>query len=131
MTTQEIQNYRKISINVLGYKENDEWVALALEMDLRGYGDTFDDAIADLNDLIAMQIGFSRGMESPEMAFFPAEAVWFQLFADVRREALRDGVRLTPHSAREREYEVAGLPMPDAHMIAQFQKNDTACEGHG
>ena len=38
----------ELSINVLGYREEGQWVALALEMDLRGYGETFEAALREL-----------------------------------------------------------------------------------
>jgi hypothetical protein len=31
-------NICNVTLNILGYREDNEWVALALEMDLRGYG---------------------------------------------------------------------------------------------
>ena len=39
-------NSTGIFLDVLGYREREgEWVALALEMDLRGYGATYDQAL--------------------------------------------------------------------------------------
>jgi len=32
----------QVTLNILGYREESEWVALALEMDLRGCGKTFE-----------------------------------------------------------------------------------------
>jgi hypothetical protein len=66
-----------ITFSVLGYEEDGEWVALALEMDLRGYGATFDNALADLADLVAMQVSFAFHKNQPEMIWKPAEPVWF------------------------------------------------------
>lgn len=63
-----------IFVNVLGYQEDNEWVALALEMDLRGYGATFEEALAELQDLVNMQISFAHQAGHIESAFFPAEA---------------------------------------------------------
>jgi hypothetical protein len=38
----------RVTLNIPGYFEDSEWVALALEMDLRGYGKTFYKALEDL-----------------------------------------------------------------------------------
>ena len=109
-------DFFEILINVLGYREDGEWVALALDMDIRGYGDTFESAIADLGDLIEMQISFAVEKGSPEMVWKPAEAVWFERWADVRRERLREmwvqGSDISPND----EYRVGAIPPP--HVIA-------------
>jgi len=83
-------NPRQTTLNVLGYKDGDEVVALALEMDLRGHGATFDEAFDDLKDLVRMQLGFALFKHgSPDMAYFPAEPVWFALFAAAQSAAAR------------------------------------------
>jgi hypothetical protein len=69
-------------IAVLGYREDGDWVALALEMDLRGYGRTFGEALQELKDLVATQIQFAQFKGQFELMWKPAEAVWFQRFAD-------------------------------------------------
>ena len=38
----------RIAADVLGYREAEDYVALALEMDLRGYGSSFAEALRDL-----------------------------------------------------------------------------------
>lgn len=69
-------------LHVLGYREGNEAVALALEMDLRGHGATFDEAFDDLKTQVNMQLSFAWFKHgSPDMAYFPAEPVWFELFA--------------------------------------------------
>lgn len=64
-----------VTFSVLGYQEDGEWVALALEMDLRGYGDTFEQALEDLEDLVAMQIGFAQFKGQPDLIWRPAELI--------------------------------------------------------
>ncbi len=106
-----------VTLNVLGYQEDGEWVALALEMDLRGYGDTFEEAQKDLSDLVGMQISFARFKREPSLIWKPAEAVWFELFAQVRQAYLAAAISDTEEEA-EPEYGIAGLPIPPAHVIA-------------
>lgn len=110
-----------ITLNVLGYQEETNWVALALEMDLRGYGETFEKALSDLADLVRMQISFSRFKNQPELIWRAAEPIWFERFAEVRRDYLEALVRQTEPS--EPEYAIAGLPIPPAHVIESL-KND-------
>lgn len=108
-----------ITLNVLGYQEEGEWVALALEMDLRGYGETFDEAFADLGDLVRMQIAFSRFKGQPELIWKAADPIWFERFAEVRREYLEALVRES--EMIEPEYSIAGLPIPPAHVIESLK----------
>src|SRR5258707_164622 len=104
-----------ITLNVLGYHGEGEWVALALEMDLRGYGKTFAEALDELADLVGMQISFSRFKGQPELIWKAAEPIWFERFAATRREYLEALVREAAMS--EPEYSIAGLPIPPPHVI--------------
>jgi hypothetical protein len=81
-------DHRTITFNVLGYREDGEWVALALELDLRGYGPTFETACVELEDLARAQISFALEMGKPEMIWFPAEQPYFDLFSKVRAGAI-------------------------------------------
>ena len=60
--------------------------AAALEMDLRGYGQTFDgEALEDLRESMTMQIGFAHFKDELDMIFHP---VYFSLYAQVRNDHL-------------------------------------------
>lgn len=111
----------EITLNVLGYHEDGEWIALALEMDLRGHGKTFEEAIDDLRDLVSMQISFSRFKGQPELIWKAAEPIWFERFAATRREYLEAIVRES--EMIEPEYSVAGLPIPPPHVIEALRSN--------
>jgi hypothetical protein len=112
-----------LTLNVLGYRENDEWVALAMEMDLRGYGPTFEEAVRDLADLVRMQVSFAHFKGQPEMVWKPAEGVWWELFAEVRRNLLEASMR-TGHYPPNEDYSIAGIRIPPAHEIANFSQVD-------
>ena len=115
-----------IVLNILGYHQDGEWVALALEMDLRGYGETFEAALADLRDLVEMQISFAHFKGHPEMILRPADPIWFSRFAEIRNARLSSMLEKTSHS--HGEYEVAGLPIPPAHVIASLQETFTQAD---
>lgn len=72
-----------VVLNVLGYREQEDWVAMALEMDLRGYGQTFREALEELRELVATQIRFAHFKGQAELIWKSAEPVWFERFADV------------------------------------------------
>ena len=118
-------NVCNVTLNILGYREDNEWVALALEMDLRGYGKTFDKALAELKEIVSMQIGFAHFKGQPEMILKPADPIWFGRFADVRNACLAAMLKPNAHHSTHRDYEVAGLPIPPAHIIGALQKQFT------
>lgn len=108
------------AINVLGYQEEGEWVALALEMDLRGYGSSFEEAVGDLRDLVVMQIDFAHFKGQPELIWKPAEPHYWSLFSDLKRERLEALARgPLPASPREPELQAGSLPVPPPHVFAQ------------
>jgi len=110
-----------ITLSILGYREDEEWVALALEMDLRGYGPTFEEALGELRDLVAAQISFALFKGQPDMIWKPAEGVWFGLFEQVRRQYLEAAVQARTFA--DNAYRAAGLPIPPPHVIARLQKD--------
>ena len=105
-----------VTVSVLGFREDGEWCALALEMDLRGYGQTFEDALEDLQESMTMQIGFAHFKGETDMIFHPAEPVYFSLFAQVRSDHMMTLAKSGSPAASE--YAVAGMPIPPAHAIA-------------
>lgn len=116
-----------VTVSVLGFQEDGEWCALALEMDLRGYGKTFDEALTDLHDAMSMQISFAQFKGETDMIFHPADAVYFSLFAQVRNDRIMALARNSPTT--ESEYAVAGMPIPPAHVIAARRSSFSAFDG--
>ena len=62
-----------MTLNAFGYREGDEWTALCMEMDLRGYGKTFAEALAELAEVVTMQLSFARFKGQPEQIRRPAQ----------------------------------------------------------
>lgn len=112
-----------IVLNVLGYEEDGEWAALALEMDLRGYGPTFEEAVEELSELVAMQISFASFKDQPEMIWKPAEPIWWDLFATHKQERLFGLARRK--AAGTREFRV-GAMVPPAHVIEALEASGWA-----
>ena len=100
--------------NVLGYREDSKWVALALEMDIRGHGDTFESALEELADLVGMQVSFAEHKGQPEMVLHPAEPIFFSLYAQIRADRLSHLTAVETNS----EYQIGGIPVPEAHVIS-------------
>lgn len=87
-------------IRILGIVEDEDeaWCAIALELGLRGYGETFEVAVEDLNSAIRAQVRFNaaNGTLDAENIFFPAEDRYLELFEGAgngsRRELKRSRV---------------------------------------
>jgi len=71
---------RKYIFRVLFYKEEKEWIALALEMDLRGYGKTKPAALKELSQLVASQETFAKFKNQIELVWFPAEEKYWRKY---------------------------------------------------
>ncbi len=119
----EKADFGEILINVLGYKEEDQWVALALEMDIRGYGETFETALQDMLELVEMQVSFALQQGLPEMILEPAEEVWFERWAEEHNKRLLGHWVDRGDSAPDAEYKIGAIPPPRI-AAAEFSRVD-------
>lgn len=90
-------HYYDLSIRVLVYKEDDRFVAHALELDILGYGDTEREAKKELESLLANQLSFAACLEKPEIVNFPAPQEFFDRWERANQAKLR-GESLTEKS---------------------------------
>jgi hypothetical protein len=70
-------HYYDLSIRVLVYKEDDQFVAHALELDIPAYGNTESAAKKELKKLVGSQLSFASCMGKPEMVKFLAPKEFF------------------------------------------------------
>lgn len=109
-----------ICLSVLGYRAEGEWVALALEMDLRGYGKSLKEAFEELHGLVLMQISFALVKRQPEMIWKGADPIWFDRFAEARRAQMESAITEAPLDA---DFQAGGLEIPPAHVISHLKNN--------
>lgn len=121
-------DYSEATLSILGYREGEEWVALALEMDLRGYGETWDQAVEELRDLVLMQISFARTKDQPEMIWRDAEPQYWDLFRKAQRAQFAQSVSREP-AARSTDLHAGGLAIPPAHAIAALDDRYQPVDG--
>lgn len=81
-----------IPARVLIYKEDGEFVAHALEMDLLGYGATQKEAMESLREMILCQISFAHEKQDADVLASPAPKTLFDRWEKARLEALKNGV---------------------------------------
>lgn len=110
-------------LSILGYKEDGEWVALALEMDLRGYGESWEAALDDLWELILLQVEFAIVRGEEHMIWNDAEPEYWERFRQIQRANL---VRqeVGPH-----EFYASSLILPPAHVIASQGSHYAVADG--
>ena len=88
LTLSEILN-REIRILGVIEEEDGAWCAIALETGLRGYGNTFEEAVEDLHEAVRAQVSFNVQDEALDEhnIFQPAEDRYFDLYEKVENES--------------------------------------------
>ena len=109
---------RRIAVDVLGYREGEDCVALALEMDLRGYGSSFGEALRDLEWQVAWQLSFALYKHGAvDMALRPAEVVYLERFAAAKRE----GISMDDHEIGD-EFLAMSIPYPSPDALERVKR---------
>ncbi len=108
-----------LTINVLGYVEDGDWVAHALEMDIVAVGDTFEEACEELNELIDMQLSFAALKQDPSLVSHPAPIEYWNILNDLKRQRL-DALIAGKQSRERDDYRLGGLPWPQAVVPGDF-----------
>ena len=101
----------ELAINVLGVREDSAWCAIALEMRLRGYGETFRETLDGLIKAVEAQVSFAVQHDNLDQIFIPAEPHYFRLYADMKREALKRKLS-NPEQSGLPDYRVGDIPLP-------------------
>lgn len=114
----------RLAIDVLAWREGAEWTAVALDMDLQAYGSTVDEALKDLDELVAMQIGFAIQKKQPGLILKPAPPHLWEILARERALAVK---RLVENDPSESDYVVGSLPM-SAELMAYAKRKGKSFE---
>jgi len=110
-------------LNILGYREEGEWVALALEMDLRGYGESWEAALDELYELVIMQVEFAIGRGEHHLIWKDAEPEYWERFRETQRATLLAQTVASP------EFHATGLVLPPARVIASQKGHYAVANG--
>ena len=76
---------KTFEVSVIAFREDSDWTALALEMNLRGYGSTAKAAMDDLVEMLIAQISYAVQMGHPESVWNRAEEKYWRMFEEVRK----------------------------------------------
>lgn len=118
----KVKNFFKgsnvLSLRVLGYQEKDgDWAAHCLEMDLVGYGKSFEEAYKNLKELIQMQIDFAIHMEQPTLIYHTAPPGIFKLYDLTFSNYLQHFTSKTQKS--DKDLRIANFPLPTISRKAE------------
>lgn len=103
------------SIRVLGIHEDGEWCAVALEMSLRGYGSTFEEALNDLHEAVEAQVSFAIQKDTLDNIWMPAEPHYVELYQQARRHGIREYLQgAGVQHAEDANYAAGDLALPQA-----------------
>jgi len=80
-----IEEPKDFEISVILFREGSTWTALALEMDIRGYGSTRKSAVDDALAMIVAQVSFASQMGHVESIWKPAEEKYWRMWEKARR----------------------------------------------
>lgn len=120
--------YLKVTLRVLVFHDPSEeaFVALALEMDLRGYGDSIDSALEELRDIVMAQITFAMQQNDPSLIQFPADRKYFEMFEQAQLASLG---HLLGVAASESQYSVRSLSVPSPDVIEAMKNKHSWANG--
>lgn len=82
-------HYYDLVIRVLIYKDGDQFVAHALELDIPAYGATEEAAKKELEALVENQLSFAASKGKQEMIYFPAPQEFFERWETAQRASLK------------------------------------------
>ncbi len=105
----------QFSTRVLGVHEEGHWCVIALEMSLRGYGSTFNEALENLHDTIEAQVSFALQHDTLDSIWKPAEPHYVELYQSVRNRSMRHYLESSEEDVGfndEAEYVASDLPLP-------------------
>ena len=74
-----IEEPKDFEISVILFREGSTWTALALEMDIRGYGSTRKSAVDDALAMIVAQVSFASQMGHVESIWKPSEEKYWRM----------------------------------------------------
>ena len=80
-------NFNKKTIEVIGYREDGLWYALALEVSILGHGESLQEAVSLLEELIQDQIEFCN--ENGMSYHYRSEEKYFQLYEELKNRESR------------------------------------------
>lgn len=107
------------TLRVLVIKEREIWCAIALDMSLRGYGETQAEAVESLTEAVEAQVSFAVQHDTLDEIFVLPEPTYDAIFESVKRESLKLHLQsIPPRLLDVFSYDVP-LPRVDPQKFAE------------
>lgn len=84
------------TLRVLVVREDAKWCAIALDMSLRSYGETQDQAVENLTEAVEAQISFAVQHDTLDEIFVPAEPSCHALYESVKHDCVKRHLKSKP-----------------------------------
>jgi len=101
-------------VKVIGFKEAGSYTAVALEMDLSGFGDSIEEALEDLEDHIRMQISFA--LQQNDLSLLERQAP--KEYQDMYRDCMAKFIK--QESVSDRFVRCMPFPSPSSFQSGAF-----------
>lgn len=108
-----IKPFRMV-LNVLRWHDGKEWNAMAMEMDLQGFGPTQEKAEENLLELVVMQMTFAMQKKDPRLALKHAAPHYWEILNKTREQQLARLMSGNEGDSEDAEYSLSSLPLDNA-----------------
>lgn len=103
---------KTFTFSIVAFPEDSEWTAIALELDVRGFGSSAEEALSDLIEMVKAQVSFAVQRNHPASIWRRADETYWRMFDDARRNHLVAELSdQQPTDARVAEYETVPLSL--------------------
>ncbi|MYA95587.1 MAG: hypothetical protein F4X91_04165 [Nitrospinae bacterium] len=102
------------TLRVLVVREDGMWCAIALDMSLRGYGETQDQAVESLTEAVEAQLSFAVQHDTLDDIFVPAEPSYHALYESVKRDSVKRPLKSKPPQSLPDIFS-CDLPLPQVN----------------
>lgn len=106
-----------LTVKVLGYFEDGEWVAHALELDLVGTGDSFEAASEELKGAIDAQVSFAIEQGNVDLIFKSAPKKYWTIYNKAQRDTFSRTIGNNNSSSNHHGYRLMDYPLAAAQHV--------------
>ncbi len=105
-----------IALKVLGVQEDNGWYAIAIDMNLRGFGKNSEEALDDLLETIEFQINYAIHHGTLDQIFIPADKYYLDLYEKIVIEEIKQRRMDSESKEHEKDYIVQDVFMPSINQ---------------
>lgn len=102
------------NVDVLVFKDEGQFSAVAINMDIWGHGDKINEAVEECMGNVAAQVSFALQKEDLSLLDFPSEQCYLDMFKEARLDELkRKYLKSAAKRAAKRKAYAVEAPLPE------------------